>query len=274
MKLKVNKALVGLAIFVSATAMAESAYLKLVGKADEAIVKEDWDEAERCLRDALREEPSNPGNVMLLSNLGMIQFYSGRDSLAIATLTEAHRIAPSATVILANRARVLTAIGALGAAVQDYNLIEQLDSVAWQPALYRGLIYLAWGDTVNAKSDLLRLTTLRPDHTDTHLALAALYSSLDRPAEALPQFTALIKADPQAEYYAGRAMCFIQRELYLDASEDIASGLELDDENAELYVCRALLNKRRYRPDEALADAQRAISLGADAARVRNLLNL
>lgn len=256
------------------TSTAETPYMRYVGDADKAIAAQKWDEAEEALMSALREEPSNPGNVMLMSNLGMIQFYSGRDSAALATLTDAHRIAPSSTVILANRARVLTVVGATDLAIRDYDLIEQLDSTAWQPYLYRGLIYLASGDCEKAEHDLTRLESLRPNHTDTHVALAALYSALGNNEDAIAHFNKLIAADPQPEYYAGRAMCFIQKEWYQDASDDIASGLELDDKYAELYVCRALLNRRRFLRDESLADAQRAINLGADKLRVKSLLDL
>lgn len=254
--------------------IAESAYMKLVGEADKSIAREDWHGAEQSILEALRTDPSNPGNVMLLSNLGMIQFYTGRDSLALASLTDAHRIAPSSVTVLANRARVLTAIGLTDRAVEDYNLIEQLDSTAWQPYLYRGLISLAIGDIENAGKDLYKLERLRPDDIDTHIALAALASAIENPDEALPHFQALIRKDPQAEYYAGRAMCLLQKGQLQDAADDIASGLELDSQCAELYVCRALLNKKRYRSDDALTDGQRAIDLGANAGRVKSLLGL
>ncbi len=248
--------------------------MKLVEDADKAIAKEDWISAEQSLLEALRTDPSNPGNVMLLSNLGMIQFYTGRDSMALASLTDAHRIAPASVTVLANRARVLTAIGLTDKAIDDYNLIQQLDSTAWQPYLYRGLISLAIGDTDNASADLTKLESLRPDDIDTHIALAALASALEQPDKAIPHFQALIKLDPQADYYAGRAFCLLQKDQLQDAAEDIASGLELDDRCAELYVCRALLNKKRYRKDDALTDAQRAIDLGANPSRIKMLLGL
>lgn len=254
--------------------IAESAYMRLIGDADKAIARQDWTSAEQSILEALRTDPSNPGNVMLLSNLGMIQFYTGRDSLALASLTDAHRIAPASVTVLANRARVFTAIGLTDRAVEDYDLIERLDSTAWQPYLYRGLISLAIGDTENAGKDLHKLESLRPDDIDTHIALAALASALEKPDDALPHFQALIRRDPQAEYYAGRAFCLLQKGQLQDAADDIASGLELDDCCAELYVCRALLNKKRYRNDDALADAQRAIDLGANRARIKMLLGL
>lgn len=253
---------------------AESNYMKLVGDADKAIARNDWNEAMRLLTDALHDEPDNPSNVMLLSNLGMIQFYAGADSLALSTLTDAHRMAPESITILTNRARVYASSGRLAEAIGDYNEICRLDSAVSTPYLNRGLIYLSVGNLTEAAAQLEKLKVLAPDDLDTATALSALYSATGRPNDALPYYTALIKADPTADDYAGRAMCYLMMENLPDAAEDIASGLEIDSNNPELYLCRALLNKMRYRPDDALADGQKAISLGADRNRVKNLLNL
>ena len=54
-------------------ALAASDYLKYIELADGAVAKKDWDHAERLLRAAMEAEPSNPQNVMLLSNIGRSQ---------------------------------------------------------------------------------------------------------------------------------------------------------------------------------------------------------
>lgn len=256
------------------SAHAESRYMKLVDDADKAIAKENWAEAIKLLTAALHDEPDNPSNVMLLSNLGMIQFYAGADSMAIASLTDAHLMAPESITILTNRARVLASTGHLQAAIDDYNEICRLDSTLSVPYLHRGLIYLSTGNLSEATIQLERLRELAPDDIDTATALSALYSATGRPDEAIPYYTKIIETEPSAADYAGRAMCHLMLEHLPDAADDIASGLELDSGYAELYLCRALLNKMRYRPDDALADGQKAISLGADRTRVKSLLNL
>lgn len=271
---KTLKIFVILLISALSAAAQSNSYNKLIDQADKAIAKQNWETAESCIISAMRAEPDNPGNILLLSNLGMIQFYQGRDSLAIATLTDAHRLAPSSVTVLCNRARVLTSAGMLKAAISDYDAAAALDSTIYQPYLYRGLINLSLGNISEAQVQLTKLNQLFPDLTDTHIALAALYSAIEQPDEAIPHFNLLIKANPQAEYYAGRAMCFIQTDRLIDASEDITSGLELDPECAELYVCRALLNHRAYRRDEAMRDAQRAIDLGTNRQRLYKLLDL
>lgn len=271
-----NKIVLAVAVAVAAVcpASGESRRLKKIEEADAAIAMNDWEEAAQKLTEAMREDPSDPTNVMLLSNLGMIHFYSGNDSLALVTLTDAHRIAPSSVAVLANRARVLTTMGNFSRAIDDYDSIERMDSMAYQPYLYRGLIYLQTGDIASAASNITKLLDLRPNDVDTHVAAAALAMSQERPSEALPHFSALIAADPQSEYYASRALCHIMLENYIDASDDIYAGLELDSENGELYLYRALMNKRRYRTDDSMADAQRAAQLGVAPSRIKAVLEM
>ena len=79
-----------------------SSYTDLVGDADKAIAAGKWDEAEQLLVKAMRLEPANPFNVLLMSNVGMMQFNQGKDSLALATLNTAHEIAPASITILGN----------------------------------------------------------------------------------------------------------------------------------------------------------------------------
>ena len=131
-------------------ALAASDYLKYFELADGAVAKKDWDHAERLLRAAMEAEPSNPQNVMLLSNIGMFQFYRGEDSLALHTLSEARAIAPAATVILANRAKVLQHMGRVDDALKDYDRLIEMDTVNYNGYFERGYILLQRGDSIGA----------------------------------------------------------------------------------------------------------------------------
>lgn len=249
-------------------------YFGLVEKADKAVAKEQWDLASEYLVEAMRCDPGNPSNVLLMSNLGMVKFYSGNDSLALSILNDAHRLAPLSVTVLANRARVLASIGREDEAINDYDKIAALDSLLASPYLYRGLIYLHSGKIKESKDNLDRLLTLAPDDEETWIAMASYYTTVSDPDNAIPYYRQLIDKSPAPEYYAGRAMCLLMKDYLADAAEDISSGLELDNEYSELYVCRALLNKKRYRMDDAIADAMTAIKYGADKERLKIMLNL
>lgn len=233
-----------------------------------------WQKADSLIVYTIKDNPDDALVPLLLSNLGMIRYYSGNDSLAVATLTQAHRIAPSSVTILANRAKVLTAMGLTAQAVNDYDTIEQLDSTYSDTYLYRGLIFLYNGNFEDAFTDLRHREQLSPNNEDTKIAMASFYTITENYENAISYYSQLIKANPSAEYYAGRAMCALQLNRLVDASEDIADGLDLDNNYSELYLCRAILNKKRYCPDQAQTDADTAIRLGANPHRVAALLNI
>ncbi len=260
--------------FFSAVAFADSRYLRLIGDADKAIGKGEYTHAIELLDEALHLEPDNSGNVMLLSNIGMLSYYIGNDSLAVNYLTMAHEMAPESVTILLNRAKVFSGTGRLASALRDLRTITRLDSTLYRPYLDIGVIYLTAGDTIQARQALDRMKSL----TDTSVsrectaALAWFDALVGDNADAVKQYSVLIDMKPDAGLYAARAQSYVALEYYTEASEDIAEGLKLDPDCAELYVARAFLNKRTYRNDDALADAQRAVDLGADRARVRTII--
>ena len=249
-------------------------YMRLVEQYERSANQSNWQEADDYLCRAIACDPDNPQNALLMSNLGMIRFYAGQDSLALATLNRAVSMAPASVTLLGNRARVLTALGFPAEAIRDYNTLESLDSTYTAPYLYRGLIYLYTGMLDEATPNLEKLRELDDSSVDACIALASYFTVIEKPEEAIPYYNNLINAEPAAEYYAGRARCLLAKDALLDAAEDIASGLELDPDFSELYVCRAILNKKRSRMDDALTDGNRAIQLGADRHYVYRLLGL
>lgn len=272
------KYIISIFLFFAGLLFAEagSRYLKLVDDADKAIAADDYPRAIALLTEALKTEPDNSGNVMVMSNLGMLNYYIGRDTLAIYYLSLAHDIAPESVTILSNRAKVYMETGHPRHALNDLETITRIDSTMYRPYLTQGIIYLAASDADNARRVLDRMCTL----TDTSksvectAALAWLANLTGDNREAVRQYGILIELDPSAEFYAARAMSRVALEEYAEASEDIAEGMKLNDECAELYLARACLNRRTYRNDDAMNDAQRAIDLGADKVRVKTLLNL
>lgn len=234
-------------------------YYGLIGSADKAIAAGDWSSAEEYLLTALANEPQNPTNVMVMSNLGIVQYNLGRDSLAIETLSRAHAIAPRSVTILFNRGQVFEAMGRLEHAYRDYSRVLELDSTMTDNLFAHAILGLKLDSVAEAESDCKRLETLSPDSEQTHRALATYYSVTKRWADALPHYSALLKEKPSADDYCGRAVCYLMLNRLNEASADIGSGLELEPDNRSLYFYRAHLNKARYRNDDARADMKRAL---------------
>lgn len=247
----------------------DTPYMKAVEEADTAIARKEWEKALQLLDKAMHLEPSNPSNVLLLSNAGMLRYYLGQDSAAIAALDAAHAMAPASVTVLTNRARVLNAIGEETKAFADYQLVTQLDSTLFDPWLQLGFLQLRGGDFKGAEASIAKAEELEPDNTQVILTRALYLEATGRPGEAIPYYARLIRHEASPELYAARAICNIRVDDLGEAADDIAKGLELAPGDPDLLVARSLLNRRRYREKDAEADALAAIAAGADPLRVK-----
>ena len=247
-------------------------YLRMIDDADTAIRKQNFEKAEKLLTDAINFQPENPNNALLMSNLGMVRFYMNNDSLAIYTLNQAHKMAPSSVTILLNRARVMSATGNISDAVKDYNRVTELDSTVVMPYLFRGLLYLSNSDIQRAFTEFENVTKYAPGSYEEAVAFSNYYMCQQKYAEAKPYYNTLLKTEKTAENYAAHALCCIYTDDLDFASEDISAGLEINSLYGELYLCRALLYKRRYLNEDAKKDAKKAKELGVDPAVVDSML--
>lgn len=250
----------------------ESAYMQLIGQADKQIKKGNWAEAEQLYREAIRTEPENPQNVLLTANIGMLQYYDDRAQEAIATLTRAHEQAPVSVTILMNRAKVYTALGMTDDARADYRRVCRLDTLMAEPHYYLSLLAIEQADTTEALRQADTLARMQPDSYYTHMARSTILLSSGKIKEALPHLTKVIEQEPDAANYGRRALCYLIEGDLGSASDDIAAGLAIDPTSGELYLYRAMLNKMRYRPDDAHADAEKAVRYGVPATQVKSLM--
>ena len=246
-------------------------YQELIGKADDAIKDSNWEDAESFFLEAMRTEPGNPTNILLMSNVGMLRHYAGKDSLALDMLDAAARMAPVSVTVKQNRATVLTSLGRLEEAYDEYNRIIGLDSTLAEPRFMRAMIDLKLGNVEKAESDVDYMLRNFPDEQDTWTAAAYTYIATARFADAIPYLSKIIEQNPQPGDYGERALCYLMTDNLPDASTDIAEAIRLDPLNGDFYLYRSLLNKRRYRPKEAADDARKAAGLGVSARKIATL---
>lgn len=249
----------------------EDVYFLLVGQADDAIKEERYHDAADRLIEAMGVRPESASNVLLLSNLGMVYSYMDKDTVALETLDRAHEMAPSMVTVLDNRARVLFKLGRDEDAYDDFGRIIALDSLNSEARYYHGMIALYNGRADVAAKDFDVLQGNYPDSDRTLVAMASYYSLLRHDKEAIPYYKKLIEKDPSAEFYASLAGCYLATGDLSNASETIADGLQEYPRDPELYYYRAWLNRDRHLQKDARADAQTAIQLGANPARVQAL---
>ena len=246
-------------------------YFILMGEADSAIIKHDWPTAVLRLNDALAVKPQHPSNALLYNNLATVYGYMGQDSLSLDTFNKGLEIAPNMLTLILGRGRALLANGKVSEAFVDFNRAVELDSVSVDARYYRGMVALYGGDLVRAERDFEVMNRVAPKLADTAIALSTLYAMTHREKEAIPLLKGLIAHDPAAEFYATLAECYLATDDLSNASETIGAGLERYPQNAELYYCRAWLNRGRYLLDDAQADAKTAIKLGANPRKVNKL---
>ncbi len=247
-------------VSVPVTALSDT-YFDLMGDADKAISEGKWLEAEKSLKDAIALDPENPSNILLMSNLGLVQFYLGQDSAAIATLSDAHKRAPISVTVLKNRAEVYLALGRDSLAYNDYSKIIALDTTLIEPRYMHAVMSLRYGDYATAQNDCDALNRMSPGSDEANTAYGALYTATEQWEKAIPYYSELIKKKPSADLYSARAVCYLMTQKLNEASADIAAGLELDPDNGELYLYRGYLNKLRYRKDDARNDVRKAFEL-------------
>ena len=247
-------------------------YLRIVEQADSACAKADWPLAESLFLKAMRLEPANVSNVLLMSNLGMVRFYQGNDSMALSTLDDALRMAPNATVLISNRAKVLSAMGRQSDALADWERVLEIDSLNVDALYFSCAGNDRAGDSVASVAELQRLELLAPDDVRTNFAKATFLTSRGLYAQAVSPLRKVVEASPRAEHYASLAIAHMMSGSLSEAADDIARGLEIDPAYGELYLYRALLNRLRYRPEDARADARRAVSLGIPMRRAEPLM--
>lgn len=268
-----------LCIFQSATVSAidpeteEDPYFILMGEAEKAIANENYEEAAARLIDAIGLKPGNPSNLILMSNLGMVYSCLDRDSLAIATLDEVNRQAPKMTAAIMNRARIKLKINDSEGAYEDFSKVIELDSMNTDARYFRGMMALYGGKKDMAEEDFKILEQKQPTRIKTYAALGTLYSMTGREREAVKYLTKLIEVDPNPEFYATLAGCYLVLEELSDASTVISEGLKRYSHDPELYYYRAWLNRDRFRLDEAHEDAKLAIAYGASPERVKALFD-
>lgn len=250
------------------TLFEEDPYYLLMGEAEEAIRGENWAEAANRLHDAITVKPLEPTNALLYNNLGMVYTYMREDSLAVDSFGRALEIAPNMVLPLIGRGRLYLAMGRDKEAFADFSRVIELDSINTDARYYHGMLSLYGGILAMAEEDFAVLKDVAPRSVDTAVALSTMYSMTGRESEAVPYLKKLIETSPSPEFYANLAGCYLALDWLNEASATIGDGLRLYPDDPELYYYRAWLNRERYRLEEAHADAKKAVSLGANPAKV------
>lgn len=239
-------------------------YVALADSADNYIKSEKWDKAEATILNALRLQPGSFSNSLLLSNLGVVRTNLGKFEEALEDFRLALSIAPESTVVRNNRSRTLLAMGKYDAALEDLNQSLDRDSTQEWPRQMRGYLHLRNNEIEKAEADFNSFKEKNPSNPSVFSGLAAIAESRGDWNAAIALYDKSICLDDNPDTRFSRILAKIHINMYSSASQDIAESIRMYPSYPDLYLLRAVLNKKNYRNAEAEADKKIAIDKGAD----------
>lgn len=251
----------------------EDPYLLLCGEADQALAEGRYYEAIQRYTDAIAMCPERPQNSMLLSNIGQIYGYAGDDSLSVVSFERALKMAPGLRPAMMGRAKALLRMHRNDDAYEAFSQLIEVDSLNYEARYMRGTMSLFGDNIAVAEADFEVMNSLKPTDPDNIWAHAMLYSSTGRHHEAIPYLKKILEIEPSAEFYVALANAYLAESNLSEASATLNEGIGQYSEDAELYLCRAILNKALYRMDEARKDASAALRYGADPKQVSKIID-
>lgn len=249
-----------------------TAYYVLIDSAQQHINSKQWDRAEHFLLEAIRNEPSNPSNSLLLSNIATIQRRQGRLDEAIRNYSMAIDLTPNAVTLLLNRAALYTVIDSIALAQADYERIMTLDPADVESRYNHGMIALNMGDSKTAERDFEDILRINPNSGLAKVGKGYLHKHSGEFDKAVECFSEVIKVKPSSTLLANRADCYLATNHLNEASLDIANALELDPDDPFIYVLRAKLNKLRYNRSDMERDLKLAVAHGISESEARSLI--
>ncbi len=250
-------------------------YDELIDSSFEYLENNDLQSAEISLKEAMKKEPANQRNVLLLSNLGTIQRRLKKYDEAIVSYSAALNRAPRNITLLSNRASLYAEMEKNENAITDYTALLLIVNDN-EDALYeRGLLYLKVKNFTLAQGDFEKLIEINPNSLNGRIGIASLCKLRGEYNEAEKIYAFLMeKVSDNPDLYSGRAELYLLMNKNSRAMSDINKSISLNPENAYSYMLRARIKLLQYEKKSAQSDIEKAVSLGYEKSRAEELLSL
>jgi tetratricopeptide (TPR) repeat protein len=183
-----------------------------------------------------------------------------RFDVAEALLRETIRVVTPESVLGHYRlGRLLQARGRYDDALTELEAAARFAPLVGQDPLYEmvALLYATQADFPHAIEALRKQVAVNPNNADAHRRLGDSYVRLDRPAEALTEFTAALLVDRRNVLsYVGIAQLQARTGNHADAVRAATSAIALDPAHKEARYVLATSLARLGRADEARAELE------------------
>ena len=251
----------------------ETPYFQYIDSAQTYIYSHDWPMAEQWLLKAFKEDPGNPSNSLVLSNIATLQRYQGKLADAVKNYSLALDMTPHAVTLLLNRAALYIEMDSVRHAIDDYERVCELDPYNTEARYSLGVLAMERGDTKRAEDLFNEIKRINPNSGLYHEGMALLHKHNGNYGRAAELFTQVIRVQPSAQLLAHRADCYLTMKRLNDAEDDIRNALEMTPNDPYLYVLRAKLNKLRFQYEDMNRDIDTAVTLGLPRATITHQLD-
>lgn len=241
-------------------------YAGWINKSAKFIENNQLDSAAVALQSAMRLEPANENNAVLLLNLGILQRQLRLMDDAYISLTASLGSNPDPVLVLHNRASLLCDLGRFDEAMDDYNSIIKKQPSNVEAYYRRGLLFLEKNDRKDAETDFRTCEGIDSGSLFTRLSKALIFKLDDNWTEAEKIYTDIIKTEmrPNSTYYLNRAECYVNTDRFSKAAADLYAIENEEKENPYFYILRGRLRLDQFDKFAARADFEKAKKLGYD----------
>jgi tetratricopeptide (TPR) repeat protein len=247
-------------------------YFRMIDSAQVCVKNNQLDRAEQFLLNAIKQEPQNPSNSLVLSNLATLQREQGKLLSAEKNYTMALALTPNAVTLLMNRAALYTEMDSLNLAIADYRRVLAIDETDIPSRFSLGLIALGMKDYKQAEEYFNEMLRYSPNSGLAREGQGLLYKATGKYSQAAKSFTDVIKAKPTVDLLANRADCYLMTNQLSEASVDISDAIKLEPNNGRLYILKAKLDKMRFDFDQEKKDIDLAVKHGISRKEAEALL--
>lgn len=270
-----TKTILSVILFSIAISLQLSAqsYEDLVNRSADYLEAKDYMAAEQTLKAALKKEPANPGNILLLSNLGTVQRHLKEYDEALLSYNVALTQYPNSVFLLHNRAALFCEIDSLNQALIDYNTILFSEHENLEALYRRGLIYLNKKDYIKAASDFEKIQQIDPKNLWGSMGLALIMKRNGQWDKAESLYSDLLYENrTNADLFLNRAECFLELKKLARAQEDLEKAISFGSKDPFLYILKGRISLQQYDKISAKTYFLKAEELGANKKIIEELL--
>lgn len=260
---------------ISLQSMAQKDYQAYVQDALDYTEGQNFVAAEQAYKAAMREEPANPGNIMLMMNLGTVQRYLEKFDEALISYNVVLQKYPNLPYLLENRARLYCDMDRLDDALKDYTAILMTNPDNLDVLYDRGLVYIALQKLDEAEGDFKNMLSVDQKNVMAKSGLGMVMKRRGEWKGAEQLYSDLIAEDKlNGVLYAYRAECYLDMKRLRSMEDDLDKASQYGYNDYLINILRGQLKLAQYDKLAAREEFKKALEMGAKEELVNDFLLL